>query len=344
MRSVLRSEDRSMNSKTIVTCFPLDESHVDQIRAVAKNDFDVLVSDQDRIAEDIFQADVFCGHAKVPVDWDGVVAREKLTWIQSSAAGLDHCLTPPVIQSPIVVSGCSGLFAPQVAEQMMSLLMGLVRRAPLFFKAQQKKEFVRLPTDDIFGKTVGIIGMGGNGHRIARVLRPMVDRIIGTDCFPEACHEIIDEGTVEKVFPADELESVLPLCDVVIVTLPLSASNEKRIAEGQLALFKQGAYLVNVGRGSVVDTDSLVRSLQSGHLAGAGIDVVDPEPLPPESALWAMDNVTISPHVGAQSPLRIPATIELFCENLERFRDNRPLLNLVDKELGFPRPENRIKL
>jgi len=224
----------------------------------------------------------------------------------------------------------------------MSLLMGLIRRSPVFFKAQQIKEYVRRPTDNIFGKTVGIIGMGGNGHRIARVLRPMVGRIIGTDRFPEACEKIVAEQTVEKVYAADELDVLLPQCDVVIVTLPLSDANEKLISDDQFGLIRPGAYLINVGRGSVVDTDSLVRALSTGHLGGAGIDVVDPEPLPVDSPLWELDNVIVSPHVGAQSPLRIPTTIELFCDNLNRYRTGDPLLNLVDKELGFPRPENRI--
>lgn len=332
-----------MTAKTIVTCFPLDDSHVEKIRETAKTDFEVIVSGQDRIAEDLFKADIFCGHAKVPVDWKSVVEQGRLAWIQSSAAGLDHCLTPPVIDSSIVVSGCSALFAPQVAEQMMSLLMGLVRRSPVFFKAQQIKEYVRRPTDDIFGKTIGIIGMGGNGHRIARVLKPMVGKIIGTDLFPQACAKIVAEQTVEKVYPADELETMLPLCDVVIVTLPLSDANEKLLSDVQFSLIKAGTYLINVGRGSVVDTDSLVRALSSGHLGGAGIDVVDPEPLPVDSPLWELDNVIISPHVGAQSPLRIPTTIELFCNNLNRYRKGETLLNLVDKELGFPRPENRVQ-
>ena len=110
---------------------------------------------------------------------------------------------------------------------------------------------------------------------------------------------------------------MLPHMDVIIVTLPLSKSNEQRISERQFRLLKAGAYLINVGRGSVVDTDSLVRNLANGHLGGAGIDVVDPEPLPSDSPLWEMDNVMITPHVGAQSPLRVPVTIDLFCSNFK---------------------------
>ncbi len=331
-----------MPSKTIVTCFPLSDSHVQKIRDVVKEDFRVVVSGQEKISEDIFEADVFCGHAKVPVDWESVVSRGKLVWIQSSAAGLDHCLTPPVIASPIVVSGCSGLFANQVAEQALALLMGLIRRLPVFFRAQQAKQYERRQTDNLFGKTVGIVGFGGNGQRIAQTLRPLAGRILATDCFPEACQSCLQAGIVDQVFPEDGLDQMLPQADVLVVTLPLSAKNEQRIGHREFGLMMPGAYLINVGRGSVVDTESMIQNLDRGHLGAAGIDVVDPEPLPIQSPLWEMDNVLITPHVGAQSPRRIPVTVDLFCKNLIRFREGKSLLNLVDKTLGFPRPEHRI--
>ncbi|MDE0935707.1 MAG: D-2-hydroxyacid dehydrogenase [Mariniblastus sp.] len=331
-----------MPSDTIVTCFPLSESDANSIRTAAPDNFDVIVANQENISEEIFKASVFCGHAKVPVDWDRVVANGKLKWIQSSAAGLDHCLVPPVIESKILVSGCSGLFAPQVGEQMMSLLTGLIRRSPVFFKAQQAKQFIRRPTDNLFGKTVGIAGLGGNGQRIAQILRPMVSRILATDCFVESVKDLVDQGVVDKILPAESLEEMLPEIDILIITLPLSATNENRIGKKQFDLLRPGAYVVNVGRGSVIETKSMVDSLSSGRLGGAGIDVVEPEPLPESSPLWGMDNVIISPHVGAQSPLRIPVTIDLFCQNINRFLEGMPLLNQVDKTLGFPLPEHRI--
>ena len=331
-----------MSSQTIVTCFPLSESDADTIRGVAAEQFEVIVANQETISEEIFNADIFCGHAKVPVDWERVVTHGKLKWIQSSAAGLDHCLVPPVINSNILVSGCSGLFAPQVGEQMMSLLMGLIRRSPVFFKAQQVKQFVRRPTDNLFGKTIGIAGLGGNGQRIAHILRPMVNRIIATDCFVDSANDLLNQGVIDQILPAEGLDEMLPEIDVLIITLPLSSSNENLIGKMQFDLLRPGAYVINVGRGSVVETQSMVDALSSGRLGGAGFDVVEPEPLPPSSPLWEMDNVIISPHVGAQSPLRIPVTIDIFCENIQRFSTGDSLLNQVDKDLGFPRPEHRI--
>ena len=106
---------------------------------------------------------------------------------------------------------------------------------------------------------------------------------------------------------------------------------------------KKPGYFVNVGRGSVVDQEALVAALESGQLLGAGLDVVEPEPLPRDSRLWELDNVIISPHVGAQSPERVPDTIELFCENLRRFQLGDPMCNLVDKRLGFPLPKHRLR-
>ena len=331
-----------MSLRNIVTCFPLSENHADQIRKSMGADYRLIISSQEAIGEDIFAADIFCGHAKFLLDWPGVVNRGRLKWIQSSAAGLDHCLVPAVINSSIVVSGCSGLFANQVAEQAVALLAGLVRRLPLFFRAQQRKEYIRRPTDDLFGKVVGIVGFGGNGLRIAEVLRPLVGKIYATDAFPEFCSGQGSRRWINQILGPDGLETMLPKCDIVIVTLPLTAANENRISDGQFRKFKSGAYLINVGRGSVVNTESLIRTLQTGHLAGAGIDVVDPEPLPADSPLWEMENVIITPHVGAQSELRLPATVDLFCENISLFRSGKTLRNLVDKKLGFPRPEDRL--
>ncbi len=325
-----------MSDETIVLCFPVQPEQVVQIRENCSGRR-ILVSNQDDISKDIFDADIFCGHAKKePIEWARVTAAGRLKWIQSTAAGLDHCLSDEIIESNVIVTGCSALFANQVAEHTMALLFGLLRSLPVFYRAQQKKEFVRRPTDELYGKTIGIVGFGGNGQRIAQALRPVAEKIVATDLFPESC-----QGAADEVYPAGELSRLLSQSDVIIVTLPLTKENEKLIGESQLATMKKGGYLINVGRGSVVDQAALIEALRSGHLAGAGLDVCDPEPLPFSSPLWELENVIITPHVGAQSMTRLPMTVELFCENLRRYDQEKPLCNLVDKNIGFPRPENR---
>jgi D-3-phosphoglycerate dehydrogenase len=316
----------------IVLCYPIEPKHLEQIRAAAPG-HEIVDAGQERIAAELPSADIFCGHAKVPVPWPAVVKQGRLKWIQSSAAGLDHCLTPEVIDSDIVVTSASGLFADQVAEQTLALLLGFLRGLPTFFRQQQTKEFIRRPTLDLHGKTVGIVGLGGNGRRIADALTPFRLRILATDYFP------IDKPPhVEQLWPADQLRQLLTESDIVILCVPLNSQTEHMIGADELAVMKRGAVLINVARGPVVDEAAMIAALESGHLAGAGLDVTEIEPLPDSSKLWTLPNVIITPHVGAQSARRADDTTNLICENLRRYFSGQPLLNLVDKQLGFQVP------
>lgn len=322
----------------IVLGFPVTDDQTHQI-SVAARGAEIILSTQEELPEKIMDADVFCGHAKVPIDWESVVNQGRLEWIQSTAAGLDHCLHPAIVNSSVVVSGASGLFANQVAEQTMALLMGLVRNMRTFYQAQENHIYTRRYTDDLTGKTVGIVGLGGNGQRIAQVLRPFVSRIVGTDRFPDQ-----PMSDVDQVYPDSRLVEVLNQSDVVVITLPLTRDTHHLFGKYEFDAMRPGAYLINVGRGSVVDTDALIREIRADKFSGVGLDVVNPEPLPYESPLWDMENVVITPHVGAQSGQRLRDTTDFFCENIRRRRARQVLLNLVDKKLGFPTPEHRVPL
>jgi phosphoglycerate dehydrogenase-like enzyme len=319
----------------IVLCYPIEPRHYEQICAAAPG-HEVVDAGQDRIAAEILEADVFCGHAKVPMPWADVVRRGRLKWIQSSAAGLDHCLTPETIASTIVVTSASGLFADAVAEQTLALVLGLLRGLPTFFRAQQKREFIRRPTGDLHRATVGLVGLGGNGLRLAEVLRPFGTRIIATDMFASE-----QPACVDALWPAEKLDRLLAESDIVILCVPLNAQTRGMIAGDKIARMKRGAILINVARGPIVVEKDLVAALESDHLAGAGLDVTEVEPLPTDSRLWDLPNVIITPHVGAQSHLRADNTTNLICENLRRYLAGRPLINLVDKQLGYPTPAAR---
>ena len=293
----------------------------------------LIEASQETIPERIFDADIFVGHAKVPVPWQDVVAEGRLTFIQSSAAGLDHCLHPAVIDSDIVVCSASGLFANQVAEQTLAMLLGLLRGVPIFYRQWQNKEFIRRPTDDLHGKRVGIVGLGGNGRRLVDILQPFDVTIRATDYFPE--HK---PPTVEQLWPHTELERLAAWSEILILTLPLNAMTRGVIDAKIFAAMARGTYLINVARGSCVNESDLCAALASGHLAGAGLDVTDIEPLPESSPLWGFNNVIITPHVGAQAAKRTDDTTQLICENLRRYFAGDTLYNLVDKRLGFPHP------
>jgi len=314
----------------VVLCFPAEPTHVEQIQRCVPEGR-VIAASQDEIGQAIFSADIFCGHAKQPIDWPAVVAAGRLQWIQSSAAGLDHCLHPAVIESAIPVTSASGLFANQVAEQTLALLFGLIRSTPAFFRASLERRYERLATDDLHGKTIGIVGYGGNGQRIAELLAPLGNRILATDYWPRR-----RPAHVHELWLSDRLPDLLSNSDVVILGVPWNSQTHHLINRTTLAQMKPGSYLINVARGQVVDESALVEALNSGHLRAAGLDVAEVEPLPSDSPLWTMPQVMITPHVGAQSHRRVSDTVDFFCKNLHRFRSGQPLRNLVDKQLGFP--------
>ena len=315
----------------IVLCYPAEAKHIQQIQAVAP-DAEVVDAGQEHIAEEILSADIYCGHAKVPVPWGEVVRQGRLKWIQSSAAGLDHCLVPEVIDSEIPVTSASGVLADQVTEQTLALLTGFLRSMPVFYRAQQAHEFIRRPTRDLHHTTIGIVGLGGVGRRLAEVLSVFKTRILATDWDP------YDKPSyVEELWPADRLHDLCRAVDILILCAPLNKHTRGMINAEAFAQMKSGALLCNVARGPLVVEADLVAALESGHLSGAVMDVTEKEPLPTDSKLWDMPNVIITPHVGGQSKRRLDNGTDFFCENLRRYLAGEPLKNLVDKQLGFPR-------
>lgn len=323
---------------TIVLCYPLQKRHLDWLQATWPS-AKLIDAGQENVSARLNEADIFVGHAKVPVDWDSAVQAGRLKFIQSSAAGLDHCLVPSVIASPITVCSASGLFSNQVAEQTLALLLGMLRGLPTFFRQTLRREFVRRPTDDLHGKRVGIVGLGGNGRRMVPVLSAFKTRIRAVDYFPESKPEGVDE-----LWGPERLLDLAAWSEVLILTIPLNGDTAQLIGREVFEAMPRGSYVVNVARGGVVDEPELIGALESGHLAAAGVDVTAVEPLPEDSPLWTLPNVIITPHVGAQAASRVDDTTRLVCWNLNAYRTGGPLLNLVDKRLGFPTPQRQAVL
>ncbi len=317
----------------LVLGYPVKSHHVEQICQVAAG-MDVAAVRQENLAHELLDADLFCGHVKVPVDWERIVSGDRLRWIQSSAAGLDHCMHPAVIESDIIVCSASGVLADQVAEHTLALLGTVLRRLPVFIEAQQRRDFVRQPTDDLHGKRVGIVGFGGVGRRIAELLAPYRVEIVATDYFPQSA-----PAHVDAVWEADALPELLQRSDIVILCVPLTEQTREMIGELQLAMMPAGSVLVNVCRGDVLVESALVDALKREHLAAAAIDVARQEPPGADSLLWDAPRLVITPHVAGQSAVRIDQMTDFLCENLRRYRENLPLRNQVDKRLGFPPPQ-----
>lgn len=326
-----------MNDSTrIVLCYPVAPQHIAQIQAVAP-EAEIIDAGQERIAKLLPTADIYCGHAKVPVPWEETIKAGRLRWIQSSAAGMDHCLVPEVIDSNVTVSSASGILAEQVLDHTFALMLGSLRDLPTFFRAQAARDFTRRPTRDLSGTTVGIVGLGGNGRRLAEALRGFRVKILATDYYP-----VDKPDYVDWLGGAEELETMLPKVNTLILAAPLNEETRGMIDGDRLGMMRPGSTLVNVARGPLVVEDDLVAALESNHLAGAAVDVTEIEPLPPESRLWTQPRAIITPHVGGQRASRIDDMTQLFCENLRRYQRRERLINFVDKRLGFPSPEDSL--
>ena len=318
----------------LLLCYPVKQHHIERIRK-AWPQVKLLFADQNNRDESeklLFEADYFCGHVKKMVNWDAIVRQGRLRWIQSSAAGMDHCLVPAVVTSNILVTSASGLLADQVAEHTLALVLGWLRSLPVFFEAQKKREFIRRPTRDITRTTIGIVGFGGNGRRVAQVMAPFQTRILATDMFPDD-----KPPHVAELWPENRLEDLLAESDVVLLNLPLNDTTHHLLDASRLAKMKPSALLVNMARGPIIETEALVAALHAGTIAGAVMDVTDPEPLPDSHPLWSCPNVLITPHVGGQSRWRNDDVTDLLCENIRRLQSGEALINLLtDKKLGFP--------
>jgi D-3-phosphoglycerate dehydrogenase len=327
----------------LVVCFkgaPVEDVHIDRIRS-AWSDVKIINVGQKDVADALLEADFFCGHAKVPVNWDTIVENRRLQWIQSSAAGMDWCLVPSVVDSDIVITTASGVLADQVAEHTLALILAWMRSLPVCLYEQHVRsapdfrKFIRRPTRDLTGSTVGIVGFGGVGRRIAALLAPFRTTILATDLYPSEKPSCVDE-----LWEADKLDDLLQQSDVVILSLPLNAKTKGLFNSVRFQQMKPDSLFVNVARGDIVNTDDLVQALHEGRIAGAVLDVTAPEPLPADHPLWDFfPHVMITPHIAGQSRRRFDDVVDIFIANIYRWQSGQPLINNLSpegKRQGFP--------
>lgn len=258
---------------------------------------------------------------------------KKLRWIQLRYAGVDKSIFPELVDSSITLTNVKRLYAPEVADTGMALLLSLTRgtRRAVPFQAEGKWGVSELSDlEELHGKTMLVIGMGGIGTQISRRAHGFGMRIVGIDL-----KDVDRPSFVYGVHKPEKLLELLPKADVVLVCCPLTAETRGMIAEPQLRAMKKTAYLINIARGGIVNTDDLARALENKQIAGAGMDVTEPEPLPADHPLWRMSNVAITPHTGATSPEGIERAWRVFKENLRRYVAGEPLLCVVDKHQGF---------
>ncbi|MFT5233320.1 MAG: phosphoglycerate dehydrogenase-like enzyme, partial [Candidatus Krumholzibacteriia bacterium] len=271
------------------------------------------------------------------VDESLIAAAPNLRWVQAWSAGVDRYLEMDGLRESerIVLTNMQGVHGPAIAEHVFATLLSLTRQLPALAAAQRAGTWDRKTAagaTTLAGRTMFVVGMGGIGSQIASRAHAFDMRVLATVRKPD---ELDRPDYVDELGGAADLDRFLAAADVVVIALPLTAETNGLIGERELALMPEGSWLVNIGRGPIVQTDALVASLQSGHLAGAALDVVDPEPLPTESPLWQMENVIITPHVASRSALTGERRWKIIKENLRRFSAGEDLVNVVDKQSGY---------
>jgi phosphoglycerate dehydrogenase-like enzyme len=292
----------------------------------------VVAVKPENVMQEIGDADAFIGNIKP----EEVRAGKNLKWVAVMSAGVEQVLfksgSNDLRDSNIVLTNNKVVQGPEIADHALAMLLTLTRGINTFIANQKQENWQPRPYPgiELRGKTAVVIGVGGIGTQIAVRANAFGMDIIGVDPEDKPFMPFI-----KKVVKPDQLDEVLPLADVVFISTPDTPKSHKMMGSKQFDLMKNKAYFIAVSRGGIYDMNSLVRSLDSRKLSGAGVDVVDPEPLPKGHALWKFDNAIVTPHIAGRSDMDRGRMIGTIADNIRRFADGQPLLNVVDKQKGY---------
>ncbi len=255
-----------------------------------------------------------------------------LKWFQATSAGVDRLAGTEVWNSKAIITGVSGIHATAISEFTLGSMLMLVKGAMDGFRNQQEHSWRRYGASLLAGKTLGVVGLGNIGRETARLAKAFHMEVVATR---RSTRRTGRARNVDVLLPPSELKQLLGMSDYVVLCTPLTPETRNLIGAEELAAMKPSSYLINISRGGVVDEDALITALKGKKIAGAALDVTVREPLPPESPLWDLDNVILSPHIsGGMEDYMLRAT-DIFCENLVRYRSGRKLINLVDRKRGY---------
>ncbi len=311
----------------IVMASPLTPEQIQQVRSVAPWAEWSIFPQYTATTEALEDADIILGN--VPPEM--LSCCRKLKWVQICSAGTDGYMD--TVPEGVLITNGSGAYGPAISEHVLAMLLLLKRDMLTYYRDTLAGRWEPLYTaETVEGSTALILGLGDLGGNVARRLKALGAYVIGLRrsnmSKPEYCDEL---------YPVAELDRLLPRADEVIMCLPSNSETAHIMDERRLFLMKEGSVLINVGRGTALDQDGLIRALECGRLRGAGLDVASPEPLPEDHPLWKAPNILITPHVSGG--WRIPSVVEkvrdILLRNLQAYIDERPLINVVDRGTGY---------
>ncbi len=275
----------------------------------------------------IVDADAFYGGITPAL----LVTAQRLRWVQADCIGMEKYIFPELLDSDAILTNVRGVFSDHIANHVWAYILAFARELPLYLRQQIAHEW--RPSGAIrhlSEATIGIVGLGGIGREVANRAPVFGCRVIAVDPqVKEAAHP------VEEVWPLDRLHDLLNESDFVVICAPHTPGTQKLFTATEFAAMKDTAYLINIGRGVIVDLKALTHALQESWIAGAALDVYEVEPLPQEHPLWDMDNVILTPHVAGHGPYVQDRRIDVFIENMKRFIAGTEMVTVVDKSQWF---------
>lgn len=293
----------------------------------------VHARDMDEFARELPRAEVLFGWG---LDARNFPLAQGLRWVQITAAGAQSMLFPAMAASDVELTNARGLHAVPIAEHVMGVMLSFARKLHLARDAQNQGRWQQeaLWNDppafrELAGETLGLLGLGGIGLAVATRARAFGMRVLGLR------RRALPAPEVDEIVPRQRLHDLLGRSHVVVASLPSTAKTTAFLGAAEFSAMRADALLVNVGRGRVIDEMALIRGLEQGRPAGAALDVFAEEPLPPESPLYRMPNVLVTPHVAGVTPHYWPRLMDIFRDNLRRYLKGEALLNRVDKHAGY---------
>jgi phosphoglycerate dehydrogenase-like enzyme len=257
----------------------------------------------------------------------------RVQWVHNRSAGLDGVLFPEIVASPVPLTNGSGVFSPSLGEFALASILYFAKDLRRMIRSQEAGRWEQFDITEITGQTVGIVGYGDIGRAVATRVRAMGMRVLAVKRHGPPIYNV--DPLVSQIYSPDRLHEMLPQCDYVVVSAPLTAETKGMIDTAAFGVMKSSAVLINVGRGPVVDEQALISALSMNIIKGAAVDVFDQEPLPAGHPFYGLQNVLLSPHCADHTPDWLERAMQFFIDQFARFSKGEPLLNIVDKHLGY---------
>ncbi len=302
--------------------------HASRLAGIAPNADFVTFADRDDMIAKLPAAHALYGGS--PRE-DVLDSCERLRWLHMSSAGVDRYFPKVLADRGVTLTRGSGAYGVPISEHVLAMMLAFTRGLTQYIRQQDRREWERTaPISEVSGKTLGVYGMGDIGGDLGRKANALGMRVYGI-----ARRERDAPEYVEALWTPDRLDDMLTVSDFVASCAPLTGDTRGRFGAREFGLMRESAYFFNIGRGAVAVQADLERALADGQIAGAGLDVTDPEPLPSDSLLWDMQNVILTPHVSGGSDGTPQRVTEITLENIRRFCADEPLLNVVDPDHGY---------